>query len=595
MGYDINMEQRTLDGRGFISGEYQGFFVAILSGFLVIESGIFLTIQPATEFETSLVGALPVIFWVLFYAITAGSILILIGAAVTGSPFWKHGLVVLLANYAFFFFLPQARGYRFNGRGTADALQHIGDVKAILATGALPGIWYPAEHVLMAEMTMLGIPLIVIPYVTAFLFTSLQITGIGVLVRTLSGRRGSLAAGLAAGSALIYTKFHLTNHPAVNSFMLVPVLLSFAELYRRNNDKKYLTLLLVLTISIVYFHPLTLMFVSGVLMVTAIYSAVFSRTNIDNSRILNLRIAIIPLPLLFAWLINFGQTRNHIKQLVASQNEVTPGAEELNRAGVVDLTPTQILEKFITLYGSTTIYYAIAGIFTLATIYYFIRRAKRYEWGLGSTHFLVGLGIGTTFLATNLIVKGIIRANRYALLFAAVVVGIALTESISNNRSYITGALAILILLTAGLGANAAYSPNQHMTYAEYDGSQYMTTHDTQGRPIYSVDTRHTMEAYVLGTNSPRYYPESLQAEYAIPRQLGYNDSSPTATDTFGESYVVTKTHDTKQHTAQYFTPQQQDYLFRYGQNSLDRLHNDPTANKVYTNGGFTGWEVTAR
>ncbi|GCF15067.1 hypothetical protein Harman_30020 [Haloarcula mannanilytica] len=55
----------------------------------------------------------------------------------------------------------------------------------------------------------------------------------------------------------------------------------------------------------------------------------------------------------------------------------------------------------------------------------------------------------------------------------------------------------------------------------------------------------------------------------------------------------MTKTHDTEQHTASYYTEQQQEYLFRYGEESLARFHNDPTANKVYTNGGFSGWSVS--
>lgn len=216
----------------------------------------------------------------------------------------------------------------------------------------------------------------------------------------------------------------------------------------------------------------------------------------------------------------------------------------------------------------------------------------RYDWGFGSVHFLAGLGVAATFLLSNLIVKGIIRVNRYALLFAAVLLGMAFIHSATKRNSVTTVALAVLVLLSACLAANAAYEPNRHMTYAEYDGSQFMASNIDEGVPIHAMDTSHKMEAFVLGTNHARYYPPSFSMNNNLPRNLGYFSQDVIASDTFGRSYVVTKSHDVKQHTASYYTKDQQDYLSRYGDDSLARIHNDPTANKVYTNGGFTGWSV---
>ncbi|MBV0902735.1 hypothetical protein [Haloarcula salina] len=593
MGYETDIEQGLFDSYQFANRDLQEYLVIILAGFLVLESGIFLTIQPVTGYETSLVNALPQSFWFLFYAVLAGGILTLIAAAVTGSGYWRHGIAMVIANYALYFFLPKARGYRFYGQGTADALRHFGDVKAIIDTGSLPGIWYPGEHVLMAEMTMLGVPMSAIPYVTALLFTVLQIVGIGILVRTISGKRGSLAAGLAAGSPLVYTTFHLSNHPAMNSFMLIPVLLGLAELYRRSNDNEYLILFLLIGIFVIYSHPMTTLFMVGLLLLTAVYSGVFGRLSTAPIRQLSPRVGVAFLPLLFAWLTNFGQTRQAIAKVAATQNDATPAARELQKAGSVEFTLPQLVNKFVTLYGSTTIYFAVAGLFTLLTLYWFLWRGPRYDWGLGTSHFVAGLVIAATFLLGNLIVKGIIRANRYSLLFSAVLVALALVYCASNRYSTVTVALTALVLLSAGLAAGAAYEPNNHMTYAEYDGTQFMATHDDPGVPIHSMDTSHKMEAFVLGRNHPQYYPMSFSMNNNLPRNLGYYSEDITAADTFGRSYVVTKTHDTEQHTASYYTAQQQEYLFRYGEESLARIDNDPTANKVYTNGGFTGWSVS--
>jgi len=593
MGYETDTDRKVFDTYRFANRDLQEYLVIILAGFLVLESVVFLTIQPATGYETSLINAVPQSFWYLFYIVLGGGILTLVAAAVTGSGYWRHGLALIIANYAMYFFLPKARGYRFYGQGTADALRHFGDVKGILATGSLPGIWYPGEHVLMAQMNMLGVPMDAIPYLTALLFTTIQIIGIGVLVRTISGQSGSMAAGLAAGVPLIYTTFHLSNHPAMNSFMVVPVLLTLTELYRRSNDNEYFILFLLLGVFVIYSHPMTTLFMVGLLLLTAVYSGVFSRLSLTRIRTLSPRLGVAFLPLLFAWLTKFGQTQQAIIRVANSQDEATPAARELQQAGSVEFSTVQLAEKFITLYGTMAIYFTIAGLFTLVIIYWFLWRGQRYDWGLGATHFTAGLGIAATFLLGNLIVKGIIRANRYSLLFAAVVIALALVHSASEQYSSVTVVLAILLVTSGVLAASAAYEPNNHMTYAEYDGTHHMATHYDQGVPIHAMDTSHKMQAFVLGKNSTRYYPADINVNNNIPRNLGYFSANVTAADTFGRSYVMTKTHDTEQHTASYYTEQQQEYLFRYGEDSLARFHNDPTADKVYTNGGFSGWSVS--
>lgn len=593
MGYETDIDRGVFDTYEFANRDLQEYLVIVLAGFLALESGIFLLIQPATGYETSLVEAVPRSFWLLFYLVLGGGILTLVAAAVTGSDYWRHGIAIVISNYALYFFLPKARGYKLYGQGTADVLRHLGDVKGILATGSLPGIWYPGEHVLMAQMTMLGVPFDAIPYLTALLFTVLQIVGIGVLVRTISGQSGSLAAGLAAGAPLIYTTFHLSNHPAMNSFMVVPVLLTLTELYRRSNDKEYFFLFLLIGVFVIYSHPMTTLFMVGLLLLTAVYSAVFGRLSLTYVRTLSPRLGVAFLPLLFAWLTKFGQTRQAIAKIINSQDEATPAARELQKAGSVEFSTGQLLEKFVTLYGTTAIYFTIAGVFTLLTLYWFLWRGPRYDWGLGTSHFVAGLAIAGTFLLGNLIVKGIIRANRYSLLFAAVVVALALVHSASERQSGVTVALAILLVTSGVIAAGAAYEPNNHMTHAEYDGTRHMALHHDPGTPIHAMDTAHKMQAFVLGRQDPRYYPADINLNNNIPRNLGYFSADVTAADTFGRSYVITKKHDTEQHTASYYTPQQQEYLFRYDEDSLARFHNDPTANKVYSNGGTTGWSVS--
>lgn len=571
---------------------FQRYGVTVIAGVLIAECALFLTIPPASEYETSLVNALPVSFWLCFYTVLAGGIVMMVASATTGSGYWRHGLALVLANYALFFFLPHARGYRFYGQGSADALVHVGDVKVILGTGSLPGNWYPAQHILMSELTMLGIPLDSITYVTAFLFTALHILGIGVLVGNLTEHSRGLVTGLAAGTPLIFSTFHLSNHPAVNSFMLVPVFFLIVERYRRTSATGYLFLFVLLSLMFVYFHPMTTLFVVAILFAIVVYTYAHGVLTGEVIRTLSPRLAIVPLPLLFAWLTDHTQTRNKVRALLF-RDRPAPAVAEVQEATTVDFTPAQLLGKFVSLYGAQFLYLLVAGLFAMLVLRELIRGSTRFEWGLMTTQFGLGTGIAGVFLFRSLIVSGRIRIGRVAILFAAILVGLLLLHCIRRRNVSLTVALTVIILLVAGLGANAAYEPNQHMTHAEFDGTQFLVANYELGTEIYAVGTRDVVENYVLGSNHPQVSPSGFDIENSIPRELGYDSEGTTAADTFGQGYVVTKTHDIKQHTAEYFTESQRQLQYRYDRTHLDRLHRDRTANKIYTNGGFTGWLIT--
>jgi hypothetical protein len=523
----------------------------------------------------------------------AGGIVTLVVASVTKSGYWAHGILIVLGNYAVYFFLPVARGYKLLGRGQADVLRHLGDVRGIVSSGSLPGIWYPGEHVLMAMLNMLGVPLESTVHVTGFLLTALHVVAIGLLVRHLSGARGSLAAGLAAGAPLVYTSFHVSGHPAVNSFMLVPVVLVLVERYRRSRRNATLLLFVLLGVTIVVSHPMTTLLLVGMLFVTALYTAVYDwGTSAVHPRV-SPRLATVFLPLLFLWISSFRQTRVAVKNVFAPSTGPPPGAEELQQATQISFTPIQLAEKFFTLYGAPFIYISLGGLFTLVVLVAFLRDDRRFEWGFATTQFGVGVAIAGSFLVQDLIVKGKIRASRYALLFAAVLTGLAFVYSIERTHSLGTAVLTMFVVVASIFGANAAYEPNRHLTYAEYDGSQYVALSQEPGVDVYSMDTSHKMEEYVLGTNHPRLWPRSFQIENNVPPQLGYTEPDTTAADTFGRSYLVTKSYDLERHTAAYYTAEQQDYLQRYSRRHRDRLARDRTSDKIYDNGGFVGWTVS--
>lgn len=588
-----NLERRLDNWVGFTDSHLQTTLAVILSGLLLAECFLFLRIQLATGYETSIVESLPSTYWLLFYTILAGSIVLLFFAGATGTTFWRHGLALLLANYLIYMFLPVARGYKLYGRGEADKLRHLGDVQAIVETGGLPGIWYPGEHVLMAELHMLGLPLTSTQYGINFAFTLLHIVAIGAVVRLFSQRRESIAAGLAVGAPLLYTTFHLSAHPAILSFMLLPVVLLVLERYRQTNEKTYLLLLVTLGLAVIYMHPMTTLFMIGMITVTAAYSILYRGIFDSSIKTLSLRLGALFLPLQFIWLQGFRQTEVSMYNMFGPDKGSSPAAQELAKATSVSFTPVQLAWKFVDLYGSVFLYFLTAGLFLVIILVAFLRRNNRYDWGLSATHFMAGVTLAVLFLLRDLVVKGHIRLSRYAILFAAVAIGMLILHIFERQRSYLIVLSALVVLLAAGLGAQAAYEPNRHLTHAEYDGTQYVSTKYNIEEPVYSMDTSHKMKEFVLSSNHDRLWPRGITTENNVPDGLGYTGPDVRAADTYGSAYLVTKTYDRKRHTASHYTPEQQEFLFRYGESHLNQLERDSTANKVYVNGGYTAWRVS--
>jgi len=214
---DINGVLSVSQSR-FFDERLQSSLIVGLAALVAFQCFHLLTVPLVTEFETSLVTAYPLSYWVVFYVTFALCIVVSLLSVKMQTGYWRHALVLLLCNYATYFFLARARGYRLYGRGASDILRHLGDVKGILNTGSLPGIWYPGEHILLAELQMAGIPLEALMFPVGFAFTALYIISVGVLLRTLLDDPMGFVVGFCVAAPLVYAELHLTIIPSTLSF-----------------------------------------------------------------------------------------------------------------------------------------------------------------------------------------------------------------------------------------------------------------------------------------------------------------------------------------------------------------------------------------
>ena len=563
---------------------------------VVVATVLFVRVGPATGFETSLVEQFPDAFWIAFYGALVASLVVIVLAGVDGSGYWRHATALILADYALFFFLPMARGYRLYGRGSSDILVHIGDVKGILESGALAaGSWYPMQHTLVAELVYFGFPLQGAEYVVAYAFTAVYVVSVGYLVRTATGRTTAAAFGIAAGVPLVFSIFHTTIIPSFLSLLLFPALIAVIEAYRRSGSRTFLALFVVFGVGIVFFHPITAGFVVVLVLSTVVFGYVYEWLTGTTVRKLRPTLAVVVAAATYVWYINFRETRSSIEQILGAwlYGGESPGQAVVESAASAPLSPLDLLVRFVQLYGMAFVVLAGAGLFGLYVGYELLRRRARYVESFATAQFATGFVLAVGFFAVYLIEFEPLRVARYMIVMAVFLYALLLvraTEWRPRRRHVALAVLAGGLVAASVLGANAAYWPNEHLTDAEYEGAEFALTNAEDGVPVKTYAISHKMEWYVLGSTSPSLWPPTFEA--TLRPGLGYDERNDTARESYGHAYLVTQDFDREFYTASYFTAEQRATLVPFEPEDVRRLRHDPTTDRIYDNGGFELWYV---
>jgi hypothetical protein len=345
----------------------------------------------------------------------------------------------------------------------------------------------------------------------------------------------------------------------------------------------------------VFFHPITTLFLIILVLSTVAFDRFYERVHHDPVRYLWPGTALVTIPVAFLWYIDFPSTQNRLVRVLRATEE-SAGASEVSQASEAALTITQIAIRFIQIYGSVFIYLSLAGLFCLIVLVRLFRRQDTYTESYLAYQFAIGFCIAVSFLTLYLLTYGPVRVSRYMLLMSVALVGLLLYRSLEAGglvRRIVPVLVAFAITFAAVLGAFAAYTPNKHMTHAEYQGTEFMIEHYDDTLKIRSLSITNNMREYITGLRADFDTEpfESAQPGYDVAPRLGY-DRNGTAARSFGRSYLITHEYDTDSYTARYYTEAQQNARVVYNESDVARMRRDPTVNKIYTNGGFTGWYI---
>lgn len=544
---------------------------------------------PATNFEPSIYAVYPVWILGLFAAALVGGLASALHAGWNGlSRRWGVSMALVLGLYTVLFALPVLRGYVLFGRGGYDVLVHLGFVKTIVATGHLPPRdWYPIIHILSAALTFVGIPRTATLVVIQSTIFSVYVFGVYCYVRRqVTPRAGMLAA--TATLPLVLGEFHTSMHPSIFSFLLLPLV--FMTIHQ--NGWRWRMAVLVLLTALVFFHPVTTVFALcyiGAALVVQGWQR-WRGPSAPTTTAPPTTAALVGGIVLSIWYLNFPRTRQAIVGLL-----LTPKTGSVGGGTAMALSPLHLVIRATRLYGDVAL---IAGMSVVAAV--LVGLAIRYgrlrspgRW----LHLIAQWGVGIGLFVVLFVVGPInpIRAARYLLLFAAILVGIALAALATvrptlPSRASRVGMQAIAVLGALGIvvagviGAVGVYPKGNHLTHAETESVEWILNY-TEPEPLLSLDMSHDMAIFVRGAHAAPSYRRFRKhsAAFSLPSHLGYRQHRSVAALHNGSFYIYTKQHDIEYYKASY--REQWPALTWYTRADLRRLRTDPAAARIYTAG----------
>jgi len=504
------------------------------------------------------------------------------------------------------FLLPFIRGYALYGRGWADTLAHIGHARTILSTGHIsPDDWYPLIHIIMVNFEFIGISFEGTRAFFSTFFTIQYMVFMSLYFKQFQENKYLIC--LFVSIPLIYGYYHTAHMPAIYSFMLIP---SFLFLTKKSLiNKKFNILIILMAFCIVLFHPMTTLILILIIFIVYLSKYIYSKyvkTSFETKNLIRIELSLfIPF---FIWYSRFPRFEMFFENVLYSMiyDNGSPVAEQ--QVGyTVGLTPMQILVNFIQLYGVIWIYAGIGLLFLFIVFLkiYTNEKVHFYEV-LFSFQFIMGVIFGGLFFAFYFIRYDPTHISKYVIVMSTILFSFILKDNISfftkinkkDKKVYktklVTIILILLILFSTVISIYGVYKEGNHLTYSEIEGTRWHLDHMDKEKETISGEMSFKFIYYLEGRNVSEekleIFPRSTFERFQHPDRLGYLKNETISVSIGEEAYIITKPHDYKYYKR--LTEGQREHSEYYLEEDIEKLENDPTSNKLYSNGEYIIWEV---
>ena len=574
--------------------------ILLLIGAIVI---VILT-PPATGYEPSMYGALPVPFWIgLVGAMFVGAFVILANAWQPAGNTWRYGLGLVLLSNVLLIALPYLRGYRMYGR--SDAMSHLGFVQDIAVSGTIDGNIYPPLHLLtLSVVESTNLDVMTVGMLLPVVFASVYFGGMFFLLLVWFDDEQIVLLSLPFVLLPVLRHAHVGHRPFDVSIMLLPLLLYLLVWSQRVPNPGVRAVFVLALGGLLFYHPLTGFFVIYVLL---IYVGSMRFPILYDRGVSPTHLASIGAAIFLIWYSNFTGIIlrfNTLFDTLFGTGSGEPPADAY--VGVVqEVTPAMVdlLRVFVFRYGLEFIIFGLAFAFIGVAVL----RALGGEYEPDSvTGTLVGTVVlfsigGVSFLILDLIVP-MERPFQLAKIAAIVLVGrlfvliypgnASLDRQITSRRSaqtVLVVAVGILMILAVfSLYPSPLGSQNNHqVTATEVDGSEWLASHGTAAGEL---------SQFHMSFRRFHHAAHGVNAELPFrgerpPPHFNYQHE-PTYGENYGEDRYLSLNELGRTMYPEVFPRYPENW--RYTPADFDRLEQDSSVERVYDNGEYDVYYVHA-
>lgn len=574
-------------------------------------------IPPASHYEISVLGSVPIEFWILASGgIATGGIALIVLSTVDASATYRRTAFagVLLSNLALMS-VPLFKDYFIYGRG--DVVYHLGSISNILTTGHYHGdLFYPADHSLAAGLAIVaGIPVNTVVVLIPAFFATLYLIGLAALSRRLFlSRKETLLVLAVAGPLPFGIGGVLMFAPSIQCFMLLPLtlylVLGAASSNRGIGYAISLTILLALN---VFFHP-----VEAILLIVAVAllaPSVVRRGTHRGEGNATARVGrqargkytlyfacSVTAILLLEWYFSFPRVGEFLVRLVQELSGSTSGAPidmyseilSSEHPGILTLT-----NYGIHTYGAYIVLF-LAGLTVMARLILFRRLlTKRIVSRLPSIDFMI-LGfwifLGLTLLGFVIALLVGVRYVKDFVFFSTLLAGSGLAYGLSKRitsrdvKRTLVAATTVLIALvyfaTVQMYSvpSLTFYPSNQVTEMDFVGGGWLLQNGNEDTPTSSL---------VLDINKMSTFEYGDGKEMIMqspPPHFGYDEGLLLGDSYDTEGYLVVN------ELGRVWYPEGRPNLeefWLWTPDDFEKLELDPTASKIFSNGGLDVFLVT--
>lgn len=493
-------------------------------------------------------------------------------------------------------------------RGSGDIYYHMTIIDIISNSGHIPGeSIYPMMQILISILRLTSLGSIYLIAIISLIFYFLYVLYLFILGKTLLGTKTGGIFVSVFGIPFIYSFSYYGFWPFLFALMTVPLLLYlYQKIMTSKNYNYYYICVVFLSLFIILCHPtiaISLILSFSLFSILGYLKYRRNPSQIPKNRAINV-VLLLSVPF-FLWVMenmhlftNFGSIISSISS-VQDVNSIASSQVDIVTSSHVSFW--LLLERFVKVYGSITIYFLISSLFLLSLFYvYFNYRNIRKNDLNYALQYCLAIIISIGLIFGDFRIHELIRAMSYGIFFATILCGISIYRIWNSSvfRKHTMGIIISITLITSFTVLSCNFDlyrspweggPSMALSYEDKNGFDWISVYQNPQIPILNQEQSERYYMYHLGILNSSDKIHSTEFVGKIPDSFGYNtymSIGKAFPEMPYEKIYIIITQIMKQ-TPYAASEELRDQKKHFDDPALFRLNNDPSADLVYSNNEF--------